>query len=91
MSITVEFFGIPRQRAGVAVAVCPGERLGDVLRDLAGRFPAFAETCLDLGSSGSRLRAGFVANVNGERFLSDPAATLKPGDSLLILGADAGG
>jgi molybdopterin converting factor small subunit len=87
MTIKIELFGIPRDRAGVAATSAAGERLADVLDDLAKRFPRLAETCFD----GSRLRRGFVANLNGERFITDPAAALRPGDSLLILSADAGG
>jgi molybdopterin converting factor small subunit len=87
MSVHVEFFGIPRQRAGVVETTAAGARLGDVLADLAGRFPQLAEACLD----GQQLQAGYVANVNGQAFVTDPATPLLPGDSLLILSADAGG
>jgi molybdopterin converting factor small subunit len=87
MSVQVELFGIPRERAGVARTTAEGQRLGDVLADLACRFPRMAEACFD----GPRLQAGYVANLNGQRFVLDPATTLQPGDSLLILSADAGG
>ncbi|MGE0610112.1 MAG: MoaD/ThiS family protein [Pirellulales bacterium] len=87
MSIQVEFFGIPRQRAGVASATVAGDSLRQVLAELATRFPALAETCL----LPSRLRPGYLANLNGQRFLSDPDTPLQSGDALLILSADAGG
>lgn len=87
MNVTVEFYGIPRQRAGVEAAPAQGRLLGDVLCDLAARFPRLAETCLD----GGRLRAGYVANLNGRRFVTDPQTALAAGDRLLILSADAGG
>jgi molybdopterin converting factor small subunit len=87
MTITVEFFGIPRQRAGVAATTVQAAQLGEVLTRLERRFPQLAETCLTEG----RLRPGYVANLNGERFVTDPTTPLKPGDSLLILSADAGG
>jgi len=87
MSIEVEFFGIPRSRAGVAKTSATGARLSEVLDDLAGRYPRLAEACFE----GHRLRAGYVANLNGERFVTDPATPLEAGDSLLILSADAGG
>jgi len=38
-----------------------------------------------------RLHPACVANLNGDRFISDPATPLGEHDSLLILSADAGG
>jgi len=38
-----------------------------------------------------RLRPSFVANLNGDQFVSDPLTRLNDGDSVLILSADAGG
>ena len=87
MAVQVEFFGIPRQRAGVPSALVTGLRLGEILCELSADFPKLAETCVD----GQRLRPGFVANLNGERFVTDPDTSLDPGDCLLILTADAGG
>ena len=87
MSITVEFFGIPRQRAGVSQTPATGTRLDEVLADLAKRFPELGHTCFEE----NHLRAGFVANLDGRRFISDPRTPLHAGDCLLILSADAGG
>jgi molybdopterin converting factor small subunit len=87
MSITVELFGIPRERAGVAKTEAEGARLDEILSDLGRRFPRLAEFCIAQG----RLKSGYLANLNGQRFISDPATTLQTGDSLLILSADAGG
>ena len=87
MPIVVEFFGIPRARAGVERTSVEATSLGEVLAKLAGRFPEFGQECL----TGSQLRAGFLANLRGERFVLDPALPLVDGDSLLILSADAGG
>ena len=87
MTITVELFGIPRERAGVAKAQCAPGRLGDVLADLVARFPRLADECV----TGGRLQSGYMANLNGQRFVSDPETVLEPGDALLILSADAGG
>lgn len=87
VAISVEFFGIPRQRAGLAATVAEGASLGEALQMLAGCFPELAECCFE----GDHLRPGFAANLNGQRFVMDPATPLKPGDSLLILSADAGG
>jgi molybdopterin converting factor small subunit len=88
MSVRVEFYGIPRERAGVeAIELRGPATLGQALAMLRGRLPGLAASCLD----DDRLKSGYLANVNGERFTTDPAAILRPGDALLILSADAGG
>ena len=87
MTLTVEFYGIPRLRAGVPRIEIEATRLDEVVRELATRFPALAETCFDQG----KLRTGYVASIDGRRFVSDPATALGEGDTLLILSADAGG
>lgn len=87
MQVTVELFGIPRARAGVSQTVANGSTLGDVFLDLAKRFPALGEACIQ----GSSLRSGFTANLRGEQFVTDPAIHLNEGDSILILSLDAGG
>jgi sulfur-carrier protein len=87
MPVTVELFGIPRERAGVSSTTAEAARLGELFRALAAPFPRLAEACFD----GDRLRTGYIANLNGERFVSDPATPLADGDAVLILSADAGG
>ena len=90
-SIRVEFYGIPRQRAGTESATVPrGDTrmdLGQLIGELALRFPQMARECFD----GSRLRDGYIANVDGQQFITDPHTILPPGASVLILSADAGG
>jgi molybdopterin converting factor small subunit len=87
MAITVEFFGIPRARTGVAMTTADGKTLGEVLVNLAGRFPEFARTCIEE----NRLRLGYVANIGGDRFVTDPTTPLADDTALLILYQDAGG
>lgn len=92
MRITVEFFGIPRQRAGCALLElplpdCQNTTLGEVLETLAKEFPHFARDCV----SGRRLKPGYIANINGEQFLTDPSTMIGNGETLLILSADVGG
>jgi hypothetical protein len=58
-----------------------------VLEELAERFPQLAESCLEQG----RLRRGYAANLNGERFIQSPEVPVQEGDCLLILSSDAGG
>ncbi len=87
MQVSVELFGIPRARAGVAQAVVNGSTLGDVLLNLAMRFPKLGEACMD----GRNLKPGYIANLRGERFVSDPATDLMDGDAILLMSLDAGG
>lgn len=87
MGVTVELFGIPRQRAGVASADVDGASLGDVLARLTSRFPRLADDCID----GRQLRAGYTANLGGDKFVTDPDTPLAPGDLLLLMSLDAGG
>jgi molybdopterin converting factor small subunit len=87
MQVTVELFGIPRARAGVAKTIAHGSTLGDVFLDLARRFPALGEACID----GRTLKSQYIANLRGEVFVSDPKTTLHEGDSILLLSLDAGG
>ena len=87
MLVHVELFGIPRARAGVDRTTASGSCLGDVLNDLAGRFPELATSCID----NRQLRSGFTANLCGEKFVTDPDTQIRDGDTLLLLNLDAGG
>lgn len=87
MQVVVELFGIARARAGVAQTTATGACLGDVLADLAHRFPALAETCI----AGRALRPGFTANLGGQRFVTAQDTVLTEGTSVLLLPLDAGG
>ena len=86
MSITVELFGIARRCAGVA-QTRPKARGSTKCWPTWPGASALAEECFaDAG-----LRQGYMANLNGARFVTDPATVIAPGDSLLILSTDAGG
>lgn len=91
MPVQVEFFGIARQRAGtsgVTVSMSGDTiRLDELFHVLADRCPQWAAECLE----GDCLRAGYLANINGQRFVRDPRTTMRSGDELLIMSADAGG
>jgi molybdopterin converting factor small subunit len=82
----VEFLGIARERAGVAEVELHAHTFGQLVSILAVRFPALEE----LLSPDAR-RPSVVANINGERFVTDPDTPLAPDDCVLILSADAGG
>ena len=87
MSIRIEFYGICRHRAGVASIDVAAANLGDVIGQVAARLPQLAGLCLADG----RLQAGYVANVIGRTFTTDPATPLVSGDTVLFLSADVGG
>ena len=82
----VELLGVPRERAGVAEIELQADTLGQLVAALAVRFPSLGELITT-----DRLPPSVVANLNGERFVSDPGTQLKESDSVLILSADAGG
>jgi hypothetical protein len=63
-----------------------------VLQGLAERLPALVSRVVSV--DGTRLVEGYACNVNGLDFIRTPAfptATVKPGDKIMILSADAGG
>jgi molybdopterin converting factor small subunit len=82
----VELLGVSRERAGVAEVELQAETLGQLLVALGHRFPSLGELI-----TVDRLQPFLVANLNGDRFVSDPRTPLREGDSVLILSADAGG
>jgi molybdopterin converting factor small subunit len=82
----VEFLGVSRERAGVAEADIQAETLGRLLGTLAARMPRLAELI-----TVDRLHPSLAANLNGERFISDPETPLRDEDHVLILSADVGG
>ncbi len=82
----VEFLGVPRQRAGISGLEVHADTLGQLLGTLAAQIPTLGDLI-----AVDRLHPAFVANLNGDRFVSDPGTQLGEDDRLLILSADAGG
>ena len=82
----VEFFGVPRERAGIAEIDVEADTLGRLLETLATRMPGLAELI-----AVDRLHPSLAASLNGDRFISDPKTPLLDEDCVLILSADAGG
>lgn len=89
MALTVEFYGIARSRAHTdRVVLEPQATLGDAIGELRARYPEFSRDC----TNGERaLTGGFLANLDGLRFVSHPDTPLNPTATLLIMNADAGG
>ncbi|HEY4361197.1 MAG TPA: MoaD/ThiS family protein [Bryobacteraceae bacterium] len=82
----VEFFGVPRQRAGTSQLEVQADTLGHLLGTLAAQIPSLRELI-----DADRLHSSFVANLNGGQFVTDPETPLRQDDHVLILSADAGG
>ncbi len=87
--VHLEFFGVPRERAGVTTLDVEVTKLtlGEALVAAGAQLPEFARRCLD----GEQLKPGLMANRNGRSFTTDPNSPLTDGDSVLILSADVGG
>jgi len=86
-AITVEFYGVPRQRAGCAEAVVRGDTLAEVLAAVAHTYPGLHELQRPDGGPAPH----YLVSLDGDRFVSDPGQRLEPGARLLLLSADAGG
>ena len=82
----VEFLGVSRERAGVADIHVDADTFGRLLQTLAARMPQLAELI-----AGDRLHPSLAANLNGDRFISDPETPLGDEDHVMILSADVGG
>ena len=83
----IELFGIARARAGREAVDVEAASLGAAIRALAEACPGLVPEVVADG----RLADGFLANLNGERFVADTSVPLSRADTLLILGAQAGG
>ena len=86
-SVTVEFLGIPRQRAGRAELVMAAGTIAETLAAIERACP----TLTDLVRPDGQLSPQYILSVNGLRFLRDLNYVMSPGDRLLVLSADAGG
>ena len=85
-NVTVEFLGIPRQRAGRAELMVAAGTVAEALTAIERSCPRFT----DLRSEG-KLAPQYILSVNGRRFLRELNYGLAPGDRIVVLSADAGG
>jgi molybdopterin converting factor small subunit len=86
-AIIVEFFGIPRQRAGRAELTVAAGTVAELLAAIEAACP----TLNDLRRPDGRLSGHYLLSVNGDRFLTDGKDRLRAGDKVLVISADAGG
>jgi hypothetical protein len=85
--VTVEFFGIPRQRAGRAELTVPPSTVAELLAHLEQTCPGLK----GLKQGDGRLSPHYLLSLDGQRFVTDVQEMLRPGDRLLVLSADPGG
>ena len=82
-----ELFGIARARAGKEAVDLDAATLGASLRRLAEICPGLVPEIVAEGA----LTDGYLASLNGERFVNESETALRESDTVLILGAQAGG
>lgn len=89
--IKVEFFGVPRLRAGVAeFFVQVNEQrmdLGEVFKQLETHFAELANECFAAG----QLKKDYIVNITGQEFTRDHRRKLAATDTVLLMSRDAGG
>ena len=85
--VTVEFYGVPRRRAGRAHLTVDADTAAAALARVADACPDLA----GLVTPDGRLAPLYLLSVDGERFVADLAEPLPAGTRLLLLSADAGG
>ena len=87
MTVTVEFFGIPRLRAGVTKIDIEATDVKEALDSVSEILPVWSDHCMKDGC----LRPEYLMNINGTQFCTDENEKLESGDCLLIFSADVGG
>lgn len=84
--VTVEFYGIPRRRAGRTELPVPAGTVAEVLAAVERACPALAGLM-----DGGHLAPYYLLSLHGQRFVTDLADSLRGGDRIILLSADAGG
>jgi molybdopterin converting factor small subunit len=85
--VTVEFYGVPRQRAGRAELAVAAGTVAELLAAVEQTCPGLA----GLRRPDGRLAAHYLLSIEGRQFVTDVRQELRPGDRVLLLSADAGG
>jgi hypothetical protein len=85
--VTVEFFGLPRLRAGRAELGVPPGNVADVLAAVGRACPGLE----GLLQPDGRLSPHYLLSLDGRVFLSDLTQEVRAGEKVLLLSADAGG
>lgn len=85
--VTIEFFGISRQRAGRAELSAPTGTIAELLAAVEHACPGLA----GLVQADGRLSPHYLVSIDGREFVQDLGHSLRAGERLLVLSADAGG
>jgi molybdopterin converting factor small subunit len=85
--VIVEFFGVPRARAGRTELSVSAGTVAELLAAIEASCPALKGVRRADGGPASQ----YLLSLDGREFLTDPAHRLRPGDRVLLLSADAGG
>lgn len=86
-AITVEFFGIPRRKAGRPELSVEAATVREALQQVAAACPELGDVLTPSG----RVAAYYLLSIGGESFVTDLDEKMEPGTRLLLLSADAGG
>ena len=85
--VTVEFYGLPRQRAGRAELTVAARTIADLLEAIERACPGLA----GLRRPDGQLASHYLLSIEGRQFVTDLHQEVRPGDRVLLLSADAGG
>ena len=85
--ILIELYGVPRLRAARRELTVQAASVAEALVALEAECPALSGSVI----AGGRLLSAYRISLNGRSFITDPATRLVPGDSLVLIAADAGG
>lgn len=83
--VRVEFYGLARLRAGVAELAVEAGTVREALAAAQAACPGLRVL------RDNRVSPEYLVSVGGTRFTADPDEPLADSDTVLVLGADAGG
>jgi len=86
-SVTIEFQGLARQKAGRADLAIPGQTVAQLLYHVERTCPGLSGLLKEDGSISRK----FLVSMDGVHFVDDPATIVPAGTRLIVLGADAKG
>lgn len=86
-AVAVEFFGLPRQRAGVRELHVAATTVRGALAEIVRACPRLA----GIVTADGRLSPHYLLSLDGMAFVNDLDSPLDAGARLLVLAADAGG
>lgn len=87
-AVEIEFFGLPRQRAGVDRCAVAAGTLGQILETLARQLPGLVPDILEARGRPSR---HLLIALDGQTIVDDLARPIARGQTLVFISAQAGG